>query len=221
MRRYYPLMAGALVLLLSGLVSGLLTDRWRVSAAVQTSCDRLAAVPASVGDWDSEPLELDARQMALSEAVGQCARRYVQHGSQREVRLVLLCGRRGPLSVHQPDVCYTASGYHLAAAPGKWTPPGSDSVSFWTARFTRPGQEAAPLRVFWAWSTDGTWSAAENPRLEFVGRPALYKFYLVERLSRPDEPPEEGAAAEFLKVMLPELHRCLGTQRDETASAQR
>jgi hypothetical protein len=221
MKRYSPLIVGAAVLLLSGVLHGLWSDRWTVSAAVETSCQRLTAVPESVADWESQPLELDPRQMTVSEASGQFARRFVQRGAGREVSMILLCGRRGPLSVHQPDVCYTASGYHLAAAPSKWTPPGVEGVSFWTARFTRPGQEAAPLRVFWAWSSDGAWLAADQPRIEFGSRPALYKLYLVERMTRPDEALEEGGAAEFLRQMLPQLRKSLGPSAVTVANSSR
>lgn len=218
MNRYLPLSAGAAVLLASGVVHGLLTDRWGVSAAVETSCQRLAMLPVSVGDWDGTPTELSERQLTVSEAAGHVARRYVQRGSKREVSLVVLCGRRGPLSVHQPDVCYTGTGYHLAAAPEKWTLPGTTS-SFWMARFARVGHEAEPLRVFWAWSGDGTWVAADKPRIDFGARPALYKFYLVEQMPRPDEPIEESAAVQFLRVMQPELHRHLGGRAEEHAAA--
>jgi hypothetical protein len=206
-----PVIVGAVVLLLSGVVQGVWTDRWTVSAAVTTACQRLATVPASVGGWEGRPLEIDERQLAVSETAGHVARKYIEPGSNRTMDLLVLCGRSGPMSVHQPDICYTGAGYQLSGPPVKWTVPGSESDTFWVARFTKPGHEAAPLRIFWAWSSDGAWTAADEPRLEFARRPALYKLYLVQRMTRPDEPLEEGPGPDFLRVLLPELRRCLTT----------
>jgi hypothetical protein len=210
MRRYLPLIAGAVVLGVSGVVHGLWTDRWNVSSAVDAACARLDAVPATLGEWDSQPLELDARQLAVAETAGHLARRYVHRRSGQQVSLILLCGRPGPLAVHRPDICYTGAGYQLAGEPEKWTPTGSETqAQFWTTRFFRPGNETAALRVFWTWSSDGNWVAADQPRLAFAQASALYKLYLVQPLAQPDEPLAGGVAQDFLQVLLPELKRCL------------
>jgi hypothetical protein len=208
------------LLVVSGVVNGLWTNRWTVSAAVESATARLAHVPEKVGDWEAHPLELDPRQLTVAEVSGHVGRRYVNRHNGQEVSLILLCGRSGPLSVHQPDVCYTGAGYQLAAGPEKWQAPpdaAGNQYEFWVARFTRPGSEAAPLRVFWAWSGEGDWRAADKPRLAFGGRAALYKFYAVQRMSRPDEPLDESSGREFLRVLLPELRRCLGPGGDERA----
>ena len=44
--------------------------------------------------------------------------------------------------------------------------------------------------------------------LEFAGLPALYKLYVIQDLTRPDEPLEEEACKEFLRELLPELEKC-------------
>jgi hypothetical protein len=219
MKRYLPLLVGAVLLVVSGVVNGIWTNRWTVSAAVSASCSRLESVPATLGDWQGQPFELDARQLTVAEVSGHLARRYVHKRSGREVNLVLLCGRAGPLSVHQPDVCYVGAGYHLAAGPEKWAPSedGAGRCDFWMARFTRPGQETTPLRVFWAWSGTGDWRAADKPRLAFGGQPALYKIYISHRMTRPDEPIDEGVGREFLQVLLPELRRRLGPTETDHA----
>jgi hypothetical protein len=210
MKRYLPLIAGALVLGLSGVVHGLWTDRWKVSAAMDAASARLEAIPARIGDWDSEPLEIDTRQLTIAEATGHLSRRYTHRSSGRQVSLLILCGRPGPLSVHRPDVCYTGGGYQLTADPEKWTLPGNDGRGqFWTARFSRPGTDASTLRVFWSWSSGGDWIAADQPRLTFAHCPVLYKFYLVQPLSRPDEAIDTGVGREFLRVIMPELQHCL------------
>ena len=91
---------------------------------------------------------------------------------------------------------------------------------FWTARFHRTGSEASSLRVLWSWSGSGDWVAADQPRLAFAGLPALYKLYVVQPLSRPDEALDQGASHAFLQRMLPELHRCLGSSEPSHAMAR-
>jgi hypothetical protein len=220
MKRSLPVLAGGLILAVSGLVHGLWTDRWGASAAVEVATSRLNAVPLQIGDWQGEPLDLDARQLSVAEATGHLGRRYVERGSGREVNVVLLCGRSGPLSVHQPDVCYTGAGYQLSGGTEKWSAPPDASgnrYDLWVARFTRPGHDAVPLRVFWAWSAEGDWRASEQPRLTFGGRSALYKLYVIHRMARPDETIDEGAGRAFMQVLLPELRKCLAPAQDQNA----
>jgi hypothetical protein len=208
MRNYLPLLAAGALLALSGVVHGLWIDRWSTSQALREGPARLAALPEHLGDWEARPMELDPRQIARTEAVGHVTRRYVHRRSGAEVSLIVLCGRPGPLSVHQPDICYAGQGYHTAADPEPWTAP-VEATTLWTARFVRPGADPAPLRVMWAWGTAGEWMAAKNPRLQFAREPALFKLYVVRRLSRPDESLERDPAVDFVQRLVPELRRCL------------
>lgn len=215
MIRYLPLLACGALLVLSGLVYGLWTDRWTVSSALQESSARLERVPWKLGAWEGQPVELDARQLAVSEAVANLSRRYVNRRTGTEISVMVLCGRGGPIAVHRPDVCYTGAGFQMAAAPEKWTTPGVDG-SFWTTRFHKPGAAAETLRVFWAWSTAGDWTATDRPRLAYGRLPALYKLYLVRRLVHADEPLDQEPSRDLLQFLVPALHHCLN---DDTAPA--
>jgi hypothetical protein len=70
-----------------------------------------------------------------------------------------------------------------------------------------------PLRVCWAWGTDGDWQASASPRTDFALRGALYKLYVVRHEARTPE----GAPAstvpdvihEFLTDFLPEVKKAL------------
>lgn len=213
MKRFFPLFLGAGLLAACGLLHGLHIDRWTRSAALEAASDRLSEVPATIGDWDGLPVDMDARQLAVANVTSHVARRYVQRGSGREVTVLLLCGRGGPLSVHQPDVCYTGAGYATAAPPEAWADPSG--ARFWMARFARPTGDPQPLRIFWAWGLHGDWAAPTQPRLELAREPAMYKLYVVQRMTRPDEPLDEGHARDFLQVLLPELRRRLGPAATE------
>ena len=87
----------------------------------------------------------------------------------------------GPIGAHTPDVCYGGLGYSCKGKPArKGIAFANDGhSSFWTARFEKVSNTEEPLRVYWAWSTNGDWQAASNPRSDFALKGALYKLYVV------------------------------------------
>src|SRR5262249_2096079 len=84
------------------------------------------------------------------------------------------------------------------------------SAEFKTARMVRQkAGEETKLRIFWAWSASGTWSAPDDPRLPFARQTALYKLYLIRELNRPGETLEEDPSIDLMRQLLPELQRAL------------
>src|SRR5262245_10801512 len=154
---------------------GLLTDRWGPSPDRQAAAAKLAGLPAVVGGWEGRPVELNARMLAAADVTGHVARRYVHRGTGQEIMLLILCGRPGPVAVHTPDVCYQGAGY----SPGPPEKRAAAGGTFWTAQFARTTAPPDALRIYWAWSDGGAWTAADNPRVAFARSPALYKLYAV------------------------------------------
>ena len=72
-------------------------------------------------------------------------------------------------------------------------------ADFWTARFIKSGPSADPLRIFWAWSAAGNWSAPTNPRWTFGGAPFLCKLYVIRQMAKQDEPMEKEEALDFIR----------------------
>jgi hypothetical protein len=210
--RFLPLIAGAGLLVASGFVHGVWTNRWSVAGELHNASARLEALPMKLGDWEGQANEFDARQLQVAEAAGHVSRRYVHRRTAAEVSLLVLAGRPGPLSVHRPEVCYVGSGFKQVGEAERWEGPAASPVqgsTFWASRFTRSGAAPQTLRVLYAWGPAGDWVAAKNPRLEFARLPALYKLYVVRRLSTPDEPLDKDPALDFLRTAVPELRRCL------------
>jgi hypothetical protein len=221
MIKFVPAGTALCLVLASGIVHGVWTDRWRSSDLPQVWATRVCDVPLVIGDWEGEPLEMDARSREIAQIDGYLLRRYVQRHSRQEVVVSVVCGRPGPVGAHTPDVCFWGSGYDAVQRPARFEAldagPGGPA-EFWTARFHRPDDPAAPqVRVFWAWSAAGPWRAVAYPRVEFARCPALYKLYVGRTLQRQDEPLERDPAVTFLRLLLPELRRALFPDRPGTS----
>jgi hypothetical protein len=209
MLKIVPAGTALILILISGIVQGVWTDRWQHGDVPREWATRVCDVPLTVGDWDAEPLTLDARAVEVAQIDGYLHRRYVQRQSKQELLVSLVCGRPGPVGAHAPEICFRGNGYEAAQAPARLDVPGEESA-FWTTRFRPPEDGAAPqVRVFWAWTTTGAWRAASYPRVEFARAPALYKLYVSRTLRRPDEPLDKDPAVSFLRLLLPELRRVL------------
>jgi Protein of unknown function (DUF3485) len=202
---------GFLLLASSGLANGLLVNRWGHSADLEAAAARCDDVGMTLGDWEGQAAEIDARQLAIADVANHLSRKYKNRVTGQTVTVLLLCGRPGPLAVHTPDVCYKGGGYAMVGKaekrPCETKPTGA--AEFWTARFSKPGVPPQPLRIFWAWNNGGAWTASDAPRWTFARSGYLYKLYVIHGMSSTDEPLDEDPCLEFFKVLLPELQRRL------------
>jgi hypothetical protein len=199
--RSLPLLAGVAVLVLSGVVHGLCTQRWQTSEALDTACARVPSVPLRAGAWTAAAVEVDPEPFEQARAAAYWVRRYTREGVAGSVTVILMCGRAGHMAVHTPDVCYRGAGYEMAAEPVRQNLKAGE---FWTARFSLPGRTVIPgLRIFWSWSADGRWQAPSSPRWAFGGEPFLYKLYVVRDAA------DESVLNEFLGELLPVLEQSL------------
>ena len=217
MMRLPALFLGILVVIASGVVHGLWTDRWTVSSEPAASASKLAGVAASLGDWYmSEEATLDAKEQANAGIAGYLIRRYVRSGKGNQVQMYLLCGRPGQISVHTPDICFEGAGFEFSNAPQRKADTGQSGNDFWVAQCAKH-TTALPeqVRVYWAWSTTGQWQAPDNPRLSFARSKALFKLYVVHPLPPAGEAIDKDPSLDFIAQLLPELKRCLFSQAGE------
>lgn len=196
----------------SAIIHGHWTDRWATPALAAASTSRLEQLALTVGDWDGQPVEVaDPREVAG--LYGNLYRRYVHRPTGSAVLVSLVWGRRGPVAIHTPDMCYVASGYQMTETPAKYVSDGQAggaSAEFFVTRFRklRPDGEEN-LRVFWAWNAGEGWKIADNPRIAFARHPILYKLYLIRALNADEEAPREDPCVQFMRVFLPELRKAL------------
>jgi hypothetical protein len=210
MIRSLPLLVGLSLVLMVAVVQGVWTQRWQKSADLEAAVERLAYAPGDLGTWKAEPVEFDAEALAEAGAQGSWVRRYTDARSGASVLVILLCGRSGKMSVHQPEHCYRGAGYEMLAEPVAHTIPGDPPAACWTTRFRKEETTGnVQLRIFWTWFGDGRWQAPVNPRLTFAPLPALYKLYVVHELSPQQQRLEQDPALDLLHLLLPALRQAL------------
>jgi hypothetical protein len=213
------LAAGAALVLFSGLVYGLWTDRWHSPDALVKAVARVNQVPLTVGSWQGQnlgPPAVNPAAFAKAGAQGYWMRRYVNTQDGRAVTAILMCGRHADIAVHAPEICYTASGFDMVESPAAFVlKPGqglSTPAEFRTGEFATAGTEPSSkrLRIFWSWNATGEWLApAGDARWTFRGAPFLYKLYVVDENARRDGPPESDPCVALLRVLVPELQKTL------------
>jgi hypothetical protein len=207
MTRLLPALTALTLLVTTGVVHGLWTERWRPSDALERAAARVATVPLEIGDWQGKDIDVDAEAFAQAGARGYWARTYTRPGGD-SVLVVLMCGRPGKMAVHTPEVCYGGAGYELFESPTTIVvrdEAGVEQGVFWSARFSKQAG-GSELRLDWAWGDGHDWQAPGNPRWTFRGRPFLYKLYASHEIS----PGQAGdPTAELLSELLPKVRDAL------------
>ena len=206
-----PLIVFGALVLTSGVLHGLHTERWRPSPDVEAAVRRLDAVPAVVGDWRSENLTIED-DLSRAGIKGYLNRRYRNSRTGATVSVLIVCGRPGPISVHTPDVCYRGAGYELAAPPQRKevSAAAGSPGQFWAGRFHKPAStNPAQLDILWSWNGGEGWQAPDRPRMAFARSPALYKLYVIRELVPGPRADKQDPSAEFVKEFLPEVTRAL------------
>ncbi len=215
MSRILPFAVGLVILMGSELLHGRWTDRWSFSGEPEASCAKLPKqdVPMIVGDWTGHPGKPIAHEdLVVGEIQGYFNQTFT-HPSGAEISVLVLCGRPGPIAVHSPEVCLGGEGCVLDGKKerlGVDLAPPNQRVEFWVGQFYWfDGGLRKDRRQLWTYSSNGTWSADDNPRFHFARYPSLYKIYLVRQMSRRDEKLDEDPMLDFIKVFMPEIQKRL------------
>src|SRR5437867_4487282 len=140
MSRAYAITSALIVLVAGGLLHGLCSERWESSAALEEAAQRLQEVPGDFGEWQSRQEVSEAEDFDLAGARGYWTRTYINKRSKEGVRVILMCGRAGRMSVHTPQVCYRGAGYEMpedAIRQVIATAGERGAGTFWTATFTK------------------------------------------------------------------------------------
>lgn len=158
---------------------GNLIHRWDKRIDEHASLIDLRALPKSIGDWQMESEDQLAENVIdMLRCAGYVSRRYVNHQTGAQVTMAVIAGPHGPISVHVPEICYSAQEVTQESTREAITVSSSrtGTNTFWALRFKMKDLNATPLQVAYAWSKGREWVASETPRHEFAGVPLLMKF---------------------------------------------
>lgn len=202
-------MAAAVVLVMvSAVVAGVLTNRWGLSMSTGEAAARLAEVPVELEGWEVKELELDDAVVRQGEIAGYLHRRYVHRRTGAILTALVLCGRPGPISVHAPTVCYTNSGWHQKGT-SKYARPG-EPFAFDVLEMTKPSiAGASQLRLYLAMGSRGNWHVPPRPRVAYAGQASLFKVYIIQEGLRLGDDPTKGPATELIAALMPKLQEKL------------
>jgi hypothetical protein len=202
-------LAAAAIVIAAGLVHGRITDRWGVPTAVSDAAGRLEQLPDEIGGWQGTREEVSPRILAAAGAHGIIIREYRSpRGDQ--VRIMLVCGRPGPVTRHPPNVCFTGAGLQQVSAINAVDVPQAlhqGGNRFARCQFAHEGNPAR-MTTWWSFSANGRdWQMPSDPRFAFAAKGWLYKLYVVAI-----ENDDERVIAErdaFVDQVLAELARIL------------
>jgi hypothetical protein len=214
MLRIFPPLCAVILVIASGVAQRVWTGAWTGPDNEPAAfAARLANVPLTIGDWQGTDVAISPNELAGAEAVGHVVRRYVRPDKAGEVSLMILCGRPGPISLHPPSVCYGGIGFEPMGQESHYKVENMGNVpeaDFCKLNLIKPDRVApAHLRIYYAWNAGGDWRAPASPRLAYGGAGALYKMYLVYRPAPGSELAEQDPCQDFLRDLLPELHKAL------------
>ncbi len=197
----------AIVLIVGGaLVHGAVTQRWAVFAPDPARTARLHALEVRFEDWQPKdvPTEMPTNERSIASS-----RSYSSLRNGHTAVVTIISGIPGSVATHTPDVCYVGSGYKTLRAARKEALelPSGQTVNYYSADFEKKtASKVDRIRIRWAWSTDGTWIAPDNPRWQFAKQlnsvPELYKLYIATPLPESEEeervPQDDGPTKAFI-----------------------
>ena len=177
MLRILPIFCAAALLVASGVVHRYWTGAWtRSEIEPAVFAVRWRMFSMNVGEWQGVDGEIDEGQLTTAEAVGHVLRKYVRRDSGAEVSILILCGRPGPMCVHQPTICYGGLGFEkeketASKFQAEGEGPEADFNRLDLIKHERVG--AARLRIYYGWNSGGTWRAFQSAFLLWRGRRPL------------------------------------------------
>jgi hypothetical protein len=188
-----------------------MTGRWGPSEEALAAGRRLKEFPGQFGPsgrWQRQSEgELDPTAKGQLQPAAAVLGRYTNRETGQSVQVTILVGRAAPMSVHTPEVCLSSQAYDVVEQRREAGFPDDEGNEhrLWYVTFRARNLQNDVVRVYYGWTTGGSWVAAENPRLEFMGRPYLYKIQLSGQVTPSADPSLGDPCRQFLEDLLPAL----------------
>ena len=195
-----------------GVVHGLMSNRWERPEESRAIAKRLESLPRQVGVWElKSSKEMSAKTLKTLACDGYLTRTYVNGVTRETVTVAVLLGPPGPMAVHTPEICYSSREYSIEQTRQAAEFTGSDGGSdqLWQLTLRSRDLHSHRLRVYYGWSTDGTWQASDSPRYSFADKPFLVKLHIAGQVSPAEDSTTPDPCLRFLKEFTPQLRQHL------------
>ncbi len=165
----------------TALVHGRLTDRWGVPTEVSKAAARLNEIPAEITGWHSTDFPVSPRVVVAAGAENILDREYTSDVGDR-IRVMVVCGRPGPVSRHPPTVCFASAGLRQVTEESIVECRVQSDLA--PAKFAKcqfvAENSASNIDTQWSFSTNGReWQKPSDPRFAYAGHGWLYKLYII------------------------------------------
>jgi hypothetical protein len=187
-----------------------MSERWGIFPELEASASRLENLPLDIADWKGQEGEkMDARMKKAAGSVGDLHRVYTSSTQKEPVTLDIVCGRPRDMFSHTPERCYPAAGFERGGTQDKTTIDGVEGEFFTNTYIKSDPSGTTNLRIYWAWTPDGAWEAPDDFKWKLGAQRALFKLYVMVPVTNREQGTDRNAAAEFIRVLIPELRKTL------------
>ena len=203
---------------------GFFSNRWNERGGLREVGNVISQIPSeSLSSWEfSHDIEISEGVVEMLRTTGYVSRVYkfkaAVDGDPREsqITVAVFIGSPGRITAHDPQVCYAAGDFQGIGTRRQIEFQDADGVhhEFWTMAVSKKASASQgsdgsnSLIVSHAWGTDGTCTAANYPRLAYLGEPYLYKVQLAMP-SRSNTRLDDNRSIEFLKEFLPLVRKTI------------
>jgi hypothetical protein len=204
-----------LLIITGGVAHGYLDSRWKNLEFAKAQAEALQDLPLNAGNWELvSNTELEGSAQRILQCYGSVLQEYVNNTTGDRVKAFVVCGPRGPIAVHTPEVCYSSAGTETVGDRVE-TPIliNGESQSLWKVRFRKPRSSDPPhMEVWYGWSDGGPWKAASLPRVWLTD--SLYKIQVAGPPAKSGK--DISPVEDFLRAFLPSLQQAgIGTKQEE------
>lgn len=203
------------ITLATGLLQGKMTNRFGIPEDMNESAERLANLKKILekqpfgarGQWrmtnDSKMTDLVVETLECREYINASFVNSEVPGLQ--VNGFIILGPPGPVAVHTPEICYSSKNHEITDERErvKIFPKGPQEDEFWGLSMRSRDVNEDMLRIYYAWTVDGPWTAPDIPRITYGGGSKLFKMQLAVKLPPDVNLEKTDACQQFLQAFLP------------------
>lgn len=181
--------------------------------------DHMNETPGQLASWEVNSTgEVDSQQADVLQCTNSFIRTYVGSKSGERIVAAVMLGKAGPISLHDPNVCYPMAGYTEEGNKRRERfKVGDKEIALWTTVLKKGDVGGERIKVAWGWNAGKGWDAPDNARFHYAGEPYLIKVQIVQELQNRSAEEDKGIAR-FVEEFMPSLDRQLNI-RDEAPKA--